>query len=170
MTFNTAAYGVNESGTTATITVLREDGAAGSVTVNYATSNGTATSGASCTNGVDYLPASGTFAWNSGDVTVRQFTITLCNDGSNEDDETINLTLSNATGTGSLETQPTATLTIGNDDAPVLLTEELTDHAIALDLVTQTRDPFSLLNPYNLTSDQARRLSLFVWRLGLVAE
>ena len=77
--------------------MLREDGAAGSVTVNYATSNGTATSGASCTNGVDYLPASGTFTWNSGDVTVRQFTITLCNDGSNEDDETINLTLSNAT-------------------------------------------------------------------------
>ena len=148
--------------------MLREDGAAGSVTVNYATSNGTATSGASCTNGVDYLPASGTFTWNSGDVTVRQFTITLCNDGSNEDDETINLTLSNATGTGSLGTQPTATLTIGNDDAPVLLTEELTDHAIALDLVTQTRDPFSLLNPHNLTSDQARRLSLFVWRLGLL--
>ena len=168
LSFNTAAYGVNESGTTATITVLREDGAAGSVTVNYATSNGTATSGTSCTNGVDYLPASGTFTWNSGDVTVRQFTITLCNDGSNEDDETINLTLSNATGTGSLGTQPTATLTIGNDDAPVLLTEELTDHAIALDLVTQTRDPFSLLNPHNLTSDQARRLSLFVWRLGLL--
>ena len=166
--FNTATYGVNESGTTATITVLRENGAAGSATVNYATSNGTATSGASCTNGVDYLPASGTLTWNSGDNTARQFTITICNDGSNEDDETINLTLNNATGTGSLGTQPTATLTIGNDDAPVLLTEELTGHAIALDLVTQTRDPFSLLNTHNLTGDQARRLSLFVWRLGLL--
>ncbi len=168
LSFNTATYGVNESGTTATITVLREDGAAGSATVNYTTSNGTATSGASCTSGVDYLPASGTFTWNSGDNSVRQFTITICNDGSNEDNETINLTLSNATGTGSLGTQPTATLTIGNDDAPVLLTEELTGHAIALDLVTQTRDPFSLLNTHNLTGDQARRLSLFVWRLGLL--
>ena len=168
LSFNTATYGVNESGTTATITVLRADGSAGSASVNYATSNGTATAGASCTNGVDYVPASGTFTWNSGDNTVRQFTITICNDGSNEDDETINLTLSNATGTGSLGTQPTATLTIGNDDAPVLLTEELTVHAIALDLVTQTRDPFSLLNTHNLTGDQARRLSLFVWRLGLL--
>ena len=168
LSFNTATYGVNESGTTATITVLRENGSAGSASVDYATSSGTATSGASCTAGVDYIPASGTFTWNSGDVSTKQFTITICNDGLNEDDETINLTLSNATGTGSLGTQPTATLTIGNDDAPVLLTEELTDHAIALDLVTQTRDPFSLLNPFNLTGDKARRVSLFVWRLGLL--
>ncbi len=168
MSFNAASYGVNESGTTATITVLRQDGSAGSASVNYATSNGTATSGASCTSGVDYVPASGTFTWNSGDASARQFTITICNDGSNEDDETINLTLSNVTGTGSLGTQPTATLTIGNDDAPALLTEDLTNHAIALDLVTQKRDPFSLLNPFNLSNDQARRVSLFVWRLGLL--
>src|SRR5678815_3888319 len=169
LSFNTATYGVNESGTTATITVLRADGSAGSATVNYATSNGTATSGASCTNGVDYVPASGTFTWNSGDNTVRQFTITICNDGSNEDDETINLTLSNAGGTGSLGTQPTATLTIGNDDAPVLLTEDLTSHAIALDLVNLTRDPFSLTSVFNMSGDdQRRRVSLFVWHLGLL--
>ncbi|HEU4508125.1 MAG TPA: choice-of-anchor Q domain-containing protein [Pyrinomonadaceae bacterium] len=168
LSFNTGTYGVNESGSTATITVLRAGGTAGTTTVNYATSNGTATSGASCTSGVDYIPASGTFTWNNGDFSVRQFTITICNDGSNEDDETINLTLSNAGGTGSLGTQPTATLTIGNDDAPVLLTEELTDHAIALDLVTLTRDPFSLTNPFNFGDDQRRRVSLFVWRLGLL--
>ena len=166
--FNTGNYGVNESGTTATITVLRASGVAGTATVNYATSNGTATAGASCTSGVDYLPASGTFTWNNGDASVRQFTITICNDSTNEDDETINITLSNATGTGSLGTQPTSVLTIGNDDAPVLLTEELTDHALALDLVNQTRDPFSLLNPFNLSNDQARRVSLFVWHLGLL--
>jgi hypothetical protein len=166
--FNTSNFGVNESGGTATITVLRAGGSAGTATVDYATSNGTATSGASCTSGVDYLPASGTFTWNNGDFSVRQFTITICNDGANEVDETINLTLSNAGGTGSLGTQPTSTLTIGNDDAPVLLTEELTDHAIALDLVTQTRDPFTLINPFNLSTDQARRVSLFVWRLGLL--
>ena len=166
--FNTASYGVNESGGTATITVLRGGGSAGTATVNYATSNGTATSGASCTSGVDYIPASGTFTWNNGDSSVRQFTITICNDGSNEDDETINLTLSNAGGTGSLGTQSTSTVTIGNDDAPVLLTEDLTDHAIALDLVNLTRDPFTLLNPFNTGDDQRRRVSLFVWRLGLL--
>ena len=52
-------------------------------------------------------------------------------------------------------------------DAPVLLLEENSQRAIALDLVTQTRDPFSLTNPYNLSSDLRRRISLFVWRLGL---
>ncbi len=166
--FNTATYGVNETGGTATITVLRAGGTAGTTTVNYETANGTATSGASCTSGVDYIPASGTFTWNNGDFSVRQFTITICNDGANEDDETSNLTLSNAGGTGSLGTQPTATLTIGNDDAPLLLTEELTDHAIALDLVIQTRDPFSLTNPFNFGDDQRRRVSFFVWRLGLL--
>jgi hypothetical protein len=52
-------------------------------------------------------------------------------------------------------------------DAPVLLLEENSPRAIALDLVTQTRDPFSLTSQYNLSSDLRRRISLFVWHLGL---
>lgn len=53
-------------------------------------------------------------------------------------------------------------------DAPVLLTEQNTQIAIALDSVTQTRDPFSLINPNNLSSDSRRRVAIFVWRLGLL--
>jgi len=167
--FNTPNYGVNESGGTTTITVLRAGGSAGTATVNYATSNGTATSGSSCTAGVDFIGTAGSFTWNNGDTSVRTFTITICNDGFDEADETINLTLSNAAGTGSLGTQPMATLTIGNDDGPpVLFTEENTPHALALDLVTQTRDPFSLTNLFNLGDDQRRRVSLFVMHLGLL--
>src|SRR5262249_39895517 len=68
-----------------------------------------------------------------------------------------------------LGTQPTATVTIGNDDAPVLLTEDLTNHAIALDLVNLTRDPFSLLSEFNMSGDEKRRrVSLFVWRLAIL--
>jgi hypothetical protein len=52
-------------------------------------------------------------------------------------------------------------------DAPLLLIDD-TQRAIALDSVTQTRDPFSLTNPNNLSSDARRRISLFVWRLGLM--
>lgn len=169
LSFNAAFYGVNENGGTATVTVLRAGGSAGTATVDYSTSNGTATGGTSCTTGVDYIPISGTFTWNNGDTSVRQFTVVICNDGPNEEDETINLTLSNAGGTGSLGTQQTATLIIGNDDAPVLLMEEGTATAIALDLVIQTRDPFSVTNPFNLSTDQRRRVSLFVWQLGLLA-
>ncbi|HKY44257.1 MAG TPA: Calx-beta domain-containing protein, partial [Pyrinomonadaceae bacterium] len=168
LAFNTATYGVNESGTTATITVVRTLGSAGTATVNYSTSNGTATAGAACTSGVDYLPASGTLTWGNNDSTAKTFTISICNDGDNEDNETINLTLSNAGGTGKLGVLTSATLTIGTDDGPVLLTEESTDHAIALDLVTQTRDPFSLTTAFNLSTDERRRISLFVWRLGLL--
>ncbi|MEP6920364.1 MAG: Ig-like domain-containing protein [bacterium] len=55
-------------------------------------------------------------------------------------------------------------------DAPLLLTEQDSDRAIALDLVIQTRDPFSLTNQFNLRMDQDphRRVSLFVWHLGLL--
>jgi hypothetical protein len=52
-------------------------------------------------------------------------------------------------------------------DAPLLLVDD-SQRAIALDLVTQTRDPFSLTNPNNLSVDLRRRISLFVWRLGLM--
>ena len=167
--FNTANFGVNESGGTSTITVLRAGGSAGTATVNYSTSSGTATSGSSCSSGVDFIGTSGSFTWSNGDTSVRTFTITICNDGFDEADETINLTLNNAGGTGSLGTQPTATLTIGNDDGPpVLFTEENTEHAIALDLVTLTRDPFTLTNLFNMSSDQRRRVSVFVINLGLL--
>ena len=168
LAFNTSVYGVNESGGTATIVVLRSLGSAGTATVNYSTSNGTATAGAACTAGVDYLATSGSLTWNNNDNSAKTFTITICNDGFQEENETINLTLSNAGGTGSLGTLTTATLTIGNDDGPVLLTQESTLDAIALDLVIQTRDPFSLTNSQNMSSDHRSRISLFVWQLGLL--
>lgn len=53
-------------------------------------------------------------------------------------------------------------------DAPVLLTEQNSERAIALDLVTQTRDPFTLTNQHNLSTDLRRRVDLFVWRLGVL--
>lgn len=53
-------------------------------------------------------------------------------------------------------------------DAPLLLTEENSERAVALDLAIQTRDPFTLTNPYNMSPDLRRRISLFVWRLGLL--
>jgi Big-like domain-containing protein len=53
------------------------------------------------------------------------------------------------------------------EDAPLLLIDD-SQRALALDLVTQTRDPFSLTNPNNLSVDLRRRISLFVWRLGLM--
>ncbi len=162
--FNTEQYGVNESGGTATITVLRGGGNAGTASVTVSAAGGTATAGSSCTTGVDYLPATQTFTWGNGDSSPRTFTVTICNDSLTEGAETIDLTLGSPAGTGSLGTPATAVLTIGTDDGPVLLFNEQTQEAIALDLVNNTSDPFSLTNPFNMTADQRRRISLFVWQ------
>ena len=158
-------YDVNEHGDLATINLRRTS--TGTRTVNYSTSNGTAIAGASCGSGVDYLPASGSLSFKEGTID-GSFTVKICNDSANEDNETINLTLTNTDGAGSTGTPSTATLIIKNDETPVLLTDEFTAYAIVLDLVNQTRDPFSLTNPFNLSTDQRRRVSLFVWRLGVL--
>ena len=82
---------------------------------------------------MDYLPASGSLSFDSG-TTEGSFTVKICNDSANEDNETINLNLTNDASPG---TPYTATLIIKNDEAPVLLTDQSTAYAIALDLVNQ---------------------------------
>jgi len=74
-----------------------------------------------------------------------------------------------ATGAGtSLQDTDSLNINVVEDGGPVLLIEEGTQRAVALDSVVQTRDPFSLLNFFNLSNDHRRRISLFVWRLGLL--
>lgn len=164
--FSAAAYAVSESAGSATITVTRTGSSAGTASVNFVTVNGSATGGTLCTAGIDYIGKSEPLSWANGESGSKTFTVTICDDSVNEEDETIGLALS---GSGSVPgILPAATLTVINDDAPVLLIEESTGHALASDSVTQTRDPFALINPHNLSMDQRRRVSLFVWRLGLL--
>ena len=59
-----------------------------------------------------------------------------------------------------------ATLTVSSPP-PVIITEENTDIAIALDSVIWIRDPFLFTNPLNLSSDQRTRLMFFVRNLDL---
>ena len=60
---------------------------------------GTATGGASCTTGVDYITTSGTLNFASG-VNSQTFNVTVCTDGLFEGNETVNLALSNPQPTG----------------------------------------------------------------------
>jgi hypothetical protein len=110
MQFAATNFNGNANGT-GTVTVNRVNLGAGAVSINYATSNGTATGGASCTTGVDYIPTSGTLNFADGE-TSKTFTVQLCPDISLEPNETINLTLSNPTGSAFIGTPGTATLTI----------------------------------------------------------
>jgi urease beta subunit len=107
--FSTSGYSVNENGGSATITVTRTGGSNVSVTVHYATSDGTATAGS------DYTAASGTLTFGVGEIS-KTFTVPILDDTLVEGNETVNLTLSNPTGGAALGNPTTATLTIVDDD------------------------------------------------------
>jgi hypothetical protein len=77
--------------------------------VEYATSDGTATAG------VDYTTTTGTLTFPVGALS-RTFTVTVLHDTLDELNETVNLTLSNPTGGGTLGVRSTAVLTINDND------------------------------------------------------
>jgi hypothetical protein len=167
--FSSSTYSVDEGSGFAVITVTRTGGNGGPTSVTFATTNGTASGGSSCSADRDFIIDAGTLTWADNDSSTKSFAVPICADSLNEPDETVSLFIGNLTGTGTLGTRTTATLTITNDDPPVLLLEDGSDLAIALDSVTMVRDPFTLLNDVNLSgADKRRRVSLFVWRLGLL--
>jgi len=109
--FLQSAYSVNENGGQATITVKRNGGNFGTITVQYAT-----TAGGTATAGSDYTPVSGTLTWGHLDSSDKTFTIPIIDDSVVEQDETINLQLSNPTN-GATLLFPTSALSIVDDDA-----------------------------------------------------
>ena len=130
------------------------------VTVNFATADSSATAGS------DYTATNGTLTFNPGD-TSKTVSVSIAGDLTNEFDETLLLNLSNATNANINDSQGVGTIT--NDDAPVLLIDDTTGRALALDSVHLTRDEFSLINPFNFGgADQRRRISLFVFHLQLL--
>ena len=82
--------------------------ASSSVTVDYATSDGTATAG------VDYTTTSGTLTFAAGD-TLKTVSAPVLDDAVDDDGETLTLTLSNASG--AYLSDATATGTIENSDS-----------------------------------------------------
>ncbi|MBX3011388.1 MAG: Ig-like domain-containing protein [Caldilineaceae bacterium] len=107
--FASPTYSVNELAGTATITVVLDTPSAEVVTVDYATSDGTATAGS------DYTAATGTVTFNPGE-TVKTFTVNVLDDATQEMPETVNLTLSNPVN-AALGVLTTATLTIVDDES-----------------------------------------------------
>ena len=92
------------------------------VTVDYATSDGSATTATSAPGGADYTATSGTLSFAPGDTSMT-VTVATGDDTTDEDDETLTLTLSGAANAG-IGTAA-ATGTIDNDDtAPSLSVED----------------------------------------------
>ena len=147
----------------AVITVNRVDGASGTVTVNVATSNGTATAGS------DYTATSRTLTFIQGE-TSKTFFVPITNDNLFESAETVNLTLSNPTGGATLGTPATSTLTI--NAPPLILIRDpagpVAQQAAALDSLFLMRDPFPVIQISDLLNpgpDRNTRVILFVANL-----
>ena len=99
-----------ESDASVTFTVTLSAPSSQSITVDYATSDGTATAAADYT-----APASGTLTFDIGDTTQTTPAIVLLGDTLDEDDETFNLDLTNASNATITDAQGQAT--ISDDDA-----------------------------------------------------
>jgi hypothetical protein len=100
----------NENEGKATITVIRTGGMNEAVSVIVTASNGSATSGS------DYIsPGPVTLNFGPGESS-KSFDISIINDSSPENNESVNLTLSNQTGGVQLGPISTAVLTIIDDD------------------------------------------------------
>ncbi|MBL8182439.1 MAG: InlB B-repeat-containing protein, partial [Blastocatellia bacterium] len=109
--FSSATYDAAE-GDNATITVTRVGGVTGDISVNFATSNGTATAGTCGTH--DYVSAGGTLSWLDGESGSKTFNVQLCVDPPVEITETVNLALSDPVG-ATIGSQATATLNIADN-------------------------------------------------------
>jgi parallel beta-helix repeat protein len=88
-----------------TVTVLRQGGSSGNLTIDYATVDGTAKAGH------DYTAASGTLTFSGGE-TSKSFQIPITDDAVTEPDETFTVTLSNPPSLEALGTPNTLVVTI----------------------------------------------------------
>ncbi len=106
-------------GDAVTFTVSLSEASGQRVTVDYATSGGTAASG------TDFTAASGTLTFDAGDRS-KTVNVTTTDDSDNEEDETLTLTLSNASGATLGNATATGTI-VDNDTAATPLTATFED-------------------------------------------
>ncbi len=107
--FRAATFTMAETAGVALVTVARTGGAAGGVTVNYATANGSATAGG------DYAAASGILTFHAGE-TAKTLAIAITDDQVREGNETFTVTLSNPGGGAALGALATTTVTITDNE------------------------------------------------------
>jgi len=122
ISFDATSSNGSEATTSITIPVSLNAPYAGTVTVDYSVTGGTATAG-----GTDFTLANGTLTFASG-ISSQNITVTIVNDATFESNETFIVTLSNPTSGASLGGNVNHTYTINDDDAP----------SIAFDATTST--------------------------------
>lgn len=108
--FVTSSAAVDENAGPGRLRITREGGDDGAVSIDYASSDGSATAG------VDYQAVSGTVGWADGEDGPKTFDVPVFDDSEVEGDETVNLALSNPGGGATLGSPSNATLTLRDDD------------------------------------------------------
>lgn len=111
LVFDSDNFVINEDSGTATIMVNRSAGSSGAVSVDYATSDGSAMAGS------DYTAASGTLNWADGEEGPKTLNIAIIDDATSEDfEEMASITLSNPTGGATIGGTNTVAFTIVDDE------------------------------------------------------
>jgi len=106
-----SSYSVAEDVANLSVTVTRTNGSEGDVSIDYATSDGSASAGQ------DYTASAGTLTLLDGE-TSRSFTIDILEDAEYEGDESFGVSLANATGGALIGNPNSATATISDNDSP----------------------------------------------------
>lgn len=118
--FTLTSVTVDEADGSVSLSVTRNNGSLGAVSVDYSVVPG---SGADvATPGSDFgttPPPNGTLSWTTGDTTDRTITLDIVNDSESEFDESFALELSNATGGAFVNTGDERVVVTIRDDDPI---------------------------------------------------
>ncbi len=139
LSINDVTQAEGNSGMTAfTFTVNLSPASTQTVTVNYATADGTtnpATGGAACGGSVDYISASGSLTFNPN-VTSQPVTVQVCGDTTTEPNETFFVNLSGANNAAISDSQGVGTIT--NDDIVSIAIHDIQGSGTTSPFVNQT--------------------------------
>ena len=109
--FTSAAFSAGEGEPLATVSVSRTGGSQGAVAVDYDTADGSSKAGQ------DYTAVEGSLDWASGDAADKSFQIPILDDVDFEGDETVSVSLSQATGGLAVGQPAVAVVTINDNEA-----------------------------------------------------
>lgn len=110
--FAAASASIDENGGSVTLILTRTNGADGAISVSVASGGGSAAAG------TDYTAVAQTVSWADGDSTAKNVVLTVSDDATDEPNETVILTIANATGGAAPGTPASATVTIVDNDPP----------------------------------------------------
>src|SRR4029079_8915582 len=166
LSINDVSIAAAHTGTTNLVfTVTLSAASAATISVDYATADGTAQ-----TSDNDYQSASGTLTFNPGEQT-KTFTVVINGDQKTENDESVFINLNNPVNAVVADSQGAGTIL--NDDTLQLLLDEsgpAANQASALETWLSLRDPFRIQRSstwVNLGADLNTRVMLFAANLAL---